>query len=177
MGLAVPWNAGWSSEERFEVRPCRYVSGKLALWQPFAPGIGLPIFAKPHCVRQRKSIAEMRCTVCGEKTAEADRWWFGLGEFNSDWWVTSEAPVHRTCADHALSICPHLKRLGRNPERMPGGYRVMAARIGGDQVEKDFGVRIGQREVYGALKLAWRKAPNVNGILGAMPMTTTPRTP
>ncbi len=65
MNIKVPWNAGWSSEARYEVRPCRWVGGRLALWSPHTPGVGKPIFAKPHMVRQRRSIAEMRCTVCG----------------------------------------------------------------------------------------------------------------
>lgn len=75
----VPWNASWSSEDRYEIRPCRWVGGKMALWSPHAPGVGKPIFAKPHMVRQRRSIAEMRCTVCGERTPLNDRWWFRLG--------------------------------------------------------------------------------------------------
>src|SRR4051812_17373018 len=58
----VPWNAGWSAEERYEIRPCRWVNGELALWSPHLPGEGKPLFAKPHMVRQRRSIAEMRCT-------------------------------------------------------------------------------------------------------------------
>ena len=155
MTAAVPWNAGWTGEERFEVRPCRYAGGRLAMWQPFSPGVGKPIFAKPHQVRQRKSVAEMRCTVCGERTVPFDRWWFGLGTFDGDWWVTTEAPVHRACADRALVVCPHLRARGVAPAPMPGGYRVLASLVGGTAVEKDFGIRMGAREVVGSLKLAW----------------------
>jgi len=58
--MKAPWNASWSGENRYEIRPCRYVGGNLAMWSPHLPGVGVPIFAKPHMVRQRKSIAEMR---------------------------------------------------------------------------------------------------------------------
>src|SRR5437870_2261512 len=97
----VPWNAAWSGELRYEVRPCRWAGGNLALWSPHAPGDGKPVFAKPHMVRQRRSIAEMRCTVCGERTIAPDRWWFKLGSFAEGWFMTTEAPVHRTCAEFA----------------------------------------------------------------------------
>lgn len=155
MNISVPWNASWTAEAAYEVRPCRWVGGKLALWSPHRPGEGRPVFAKPHMVRQRRSIAEMRCTVCGEKTPENDRWWFKLGRMQEGYFMTTEAPVHRACADYALTVCPHLKGRGDDLERMPGGYRVLAAIVGGSATEQDFGVSIGNRKVIGSLKLAW----------------------
>lgn len=156
IGTTVPWNAAWSSELRYEIRPCRWVGGRLAVWQPHTPGQGRPVFAKPHNVRQRRSITEMRCTVCGEKTPEDDRWWFKLGHLAEGYFMTTEAPVHRTCADHALTVCPHLRGREADLEPLPFGYRVMSALVGGPAVEGDFGVSIqpGQR-VIGSLKLAW----------------------
>lgn len=156
IGQNVPWNAGWSSEEAYEVRNCRWVGGKLALWQPHSPGEGRPIFAKPHSVRQRRSIVEMRCTVCGEKTPTWDRWWFGLGAMNDGLFMTTEAPVHRTCADLALQMCPHIKHQGLHPERMPPADHVLYAVVGGPATERDFGVNIAGRKVAGHMKLAWR---------------------
>lgn len=160
MNITVPWNAAWSSEMQYEVRPCRWVGGKPAIWQPHTPGVGKPIFAKPHNVRQRRSIAEMRCTVCGEKTATNDRWWFKLGRIHADegWFMTTEAPVHRVCADFALTVCPHLRGQEANLERMPTGYSVLSSIIGGAAVDADFGLKIDptKRQVIGALKLAWR---------------------
>lgn len=156
--MIVPWNAGWTGEEQFEVRPCRYAGNRLAVWQPFKPGAGSPIFAKPHQVRQRKSIAEMRCTVCGERTPASDRWWFGLGGFNGDWWMTTEAPVHRRCADAALAACPHLRARGVAPQPMPSGYSVIAAVVGGSSVAVDLGIVVGARTVVGSLKLAWPRS-------------------
>lgn len=153
---AVPWNAAWTGEDRYEVRPCRYASGALALWQPFAPGSGKPVFAKPHMVRQRRSIAEMRCTVCGERTSARDRWWFKLGRMQEGWFMTTEAPVHRACADHALKVCPHLRGRIADLEPLPGGFSVLRALVAGPAVSRDFGPKINlARPVVGALKLAW----------------------
>lgn len=155
---AVPWNAGWTAEERFEVRPCRWADGRLALWQPHAPGEGRPIFAKPHSVRQRRSIAEMRCTVCGQLTPVDDRYWFGLGETRDRHWMTSEAPVHQLCARLAFEICPHLHARGVPPEPMPTGYTVMMTQIAGKAVEQDFGIVLQRPWIIGSLKLAWPAA-------------------
>jgi len=156
MKIAVPWNAAWSGEQRYEIRPCRWVQGQKALWSPHAPGVGRPIFAKPHMVRQRRSIAEMRCTVCGEKTPQEDRWWFKLGTMQEGWFMTTEAPVHRACAEFALTVCPHLRGRDADLERMPGGYSILKAIVGGPATEQDFGVVIRpQDKTVGSLKLAW----------------------
>lgn len=164
--MMVPWNASWSEEDQYEIRPCRWVGGKLALWSPHKPGMGKPIFAKPHMVRQRRSIAEMRCTVCGEVTPARDRWWFGLGRPNVEGFafVTTEAPVHHDCAAVALRHCPHLRALGVTPERMPPADAVLSAIVGGPAVDRDFGLDLRGRKVIGALKLAWRRQPHLPGM-------------
>ena len=154
-GPRVPWNAGWTGEERFEVRPCRYAGGRMAMWQPFAPGSGKPIFAKPHNVRQRKSIAEMRCTVCGEKTVPSDRWWFGLGQFTDGCFMTTEAPVHLACARWALQVCPHLRGREADLAPLPSNYSIVASMVGGEALHRDFGIDVGRQIVVGSLKLAW----------------------
>lgn len=154
-GAPVPWNAGWTGEDRYEVRPCRWIGGDLALWSPHKPGEGKPIFAKPHMVRQRQSIARMLCTVCGEPTPQTDRWWFKLGRMQEGWFMTTEAPVHRSCGEFALTVCPHLRDREADFERMPFGYRVLRSIVGGQLTDDDFGVEIGNRRVTGHLKLAW----------------------
>ncbi len=155
MTITVPWNASWSAELEYEIRPCKYAGGDLALWQPYRPKQGRPVFAKPHNVRQRASIARMLCTVCGEPTPERDRWWFKLGRVTDGYFMTTEAPVHRACADHALGVCPHLRGREADLERLPVGYAIAKAIVGGPATEKDFGVVIGGRRVVGHLKLAW----------------------
>jgi len=156
IGKDVPWNAAWSGEEQFEIRPCRYAGNRLAIWSPFKPGDGRPIFARPHQVRQRKSIREMRCTVCGGKTPENDRWWFPRGSWQEGWWMSTEAPVHLACADLAQHACPVLRKSGQTPIRFPGGESVLQAIVGGPATDRDFGVKINGRRVVGHLKLAWR---------------------
>jgi hypothetical protein len=156
----APWNAGWTGEDRYEVRNCRWAGGKPALWSPHAPGEGKPIFAKPHMVRQRRSVVEYRCTVCGEKTPELDRWWFGLGNPLPGWaFATTEAPVHRACADLALKVCPHLCKLGHGPIRWFPPDAVVSAIIGGMTTDRDFGVNLNGRKVVGHLKFVWKRSP------------------
>lgn len=154
--VAVPWNAAWSGEDRYEIRPCRWAGGWPAVWSPHRPGQGKPLFAKPHVVRQRRSVAQFLCTVCGERTPPGDRWWFRLGHLREGWFMTAEAPVHRACAEHALTVCPHLRGREGDLERFPDGYSVLSAIVGGPAVESDYGLRIPPgRRVVGHLKFAW----------------------
>ncbi|WP_417724601.1 hypothetical protein [Salipiger sp.] len=162
IGKDVPWNAAWSGEVRYEVRPCRYASGSLAIWSPFLPGQGRPIFAQPHMVRQRKSIAEFRCTVCGERTEPGNRWWFPRGERREGWWMSTEAPVHFACAELARHACPRLRAAKDDPIRFPPGAKVLSALVGGSRTDTDFNLRIAGRRVVGHLKLAWRDPAFLN---------------
>lgn len=130
------------------------------MWSPHSPGEGRPIFAKPHMVRQRRSVAEYRCTVCGEKTPEHDRWWFRLGNTLPGWaFATTEAPVHRACADLALTVCPHLRALGDGPVRWDPPTAVVKAIIGGATTDRDFGLQLNGRKIVGHLKFVWRTVP------------------
>jgi hypothetical protein len=158
--MRAPWNAMWTGEDRYEVRPCRYAAGRLALWQPFKPGDGSPVFARPHAVRQRRSIAEGRCTVCGEPTAEGDRVFYPRGswvlERGAIFWATTEAPVHAFCAELALRVCPVLREAGKPAIPFPEKPVVLASLIGGPAVLKDFGLAIPETDpVIGSLKLAY----------------------
>jgi hypothetical protein len=157
MTVTVPWNAMWSGEMRYEIRPCRWASGDLAIWCPHAPGVGRPIFARPHMVRQRQSIVRMLCTVCGKPTQPGDRWWFALGHYEDRWFMTTEAPVHRACADLALELCPHLKRnnCAGDLRPFPGGYSILSTIVGGSLTDNDFNVKVNGRRVVGHLKIAW----------------------
>ena len=70
-------------------------------------------------------------------------------------WMTTEAPVHRSCAEWSLKVCPHLRHLGRQPSRLPDGFSIAASIVGGPQFSEDFGLQVGQRQVLGSLKLSW----------------------
>lgn len=159
--IRVPWNASWSGESRYEIRPCRYADGQLAMWQNHALGTGRPLFAEPHMVRQRRSVWETICTVCGQKTPRDDRWWFCLGEITGEgYFATTEAPMHRVCADHALSLCPRLRAQGRAPVRFPPRADVVGAKLrGGEAFVKDYGFDLPEgRLVIGSMKFAWELA-------------------
>lgn len=169
--MRAPWNASWTGEDRYEVRPCRYAAGRPALWQPFKPGEGSPMFAKPHVVRQRRSIAEGRCTVCGEPTVEGARVFFPRGswvlEAGHVFWATTEAPVHPYCAELALKVCPVLREAGKPAIPFPENPVVLAAKVGGDAVFRDFGLKIpASNPVIGHLKLAY---PMARAVLFADP--------
>jgi hypothetical protein len=130
------------------------------MWSPHKPGEGSPIFAKPHMVRQRRSVAEMRCTVCGEKTPTCDRWWFELGVPMQGWaMVTTEAPVHYACAKLSLKVCPHLRAGGNEPVPWYPPDAILRAIVGGAAIENDFNINLHGKAVVGHLKFAWRHAP------------------
>lgn len=159
MSAIVPWIVGWSGEEHFELRPCRWVEGRVALWMPHLPNTGRPNFAKPHTVRQRRAMAERRCSVCGEPAPIDDLWWFRKGRVEGRMFTTTEPPLHRHCAEQALQLCPNLKGRGDALEPMPPGMITLMTLIGGPAVERDFGLRIDPtRQVVGSIKLAWSLA-------------------
>jgi hypothetical protein len=157
-GLPVPWNASWTGEAEYAVRPCRWADGQLAMWMAHRPGIGRPIFAKPHFVRQRKSIARWLCTVCGQQTPANDRWWFGHGTHIDGMYMTGEAPVHKLCAEFSLLHCPHLKGRENDLARFPDGYSIVASVLA-PSINEEFGTNVqeGQR-VVGTLKFAWPRS-------------------
>lgn len=174
--MRAPWNASWTAEQPYEVRPCRYAGNRLALWQPFKPGEGKPLFAVPHAVRQRKSIAERRCTVCGERTEAGARVFFPRGSWIIErgvmFWATTEAPVHPFCAELALKVCPRLREDGREAIPFPENATILLSLIGGPAVEADFGLKIPiERPVVGSLKIAF-SAP-VAAMFAAPPSDAT----
>jgi len=155
IGTTVPWNAAWSGEDAgWEVRPCRFAQGRYALYQPHKPGVGKPLFAEPHIVRQRRSIAEMRCTVCGERTKPGERYWFGHGNETEGFYMTTESPVHLACATHAKRVCPHLRAGRGEPELFPEGATMLASVLKPESLLSLYGLS-SPHLVVGHLKLAW----------------------
>lgn len=70
--------------------------------------------------------------------------------------MSTEAPVHHSCASYALTVCPHLRGRDADLERMPSGYSILSAIIGGPAVDQDFGLTIRPTDrVIGNLKIAW----------------------
>jgi len=164
IGVDAPWVISWSEEESFDIRPCRWVEGRLAVWQPHRSGSGRPLFARPHSVRQRKAIRLGLCSMCGEPIRMPTApWWFGLGvwlhggEKTGPIFMTQEPGLHRACAVRAAEMCPHLKARHLVAAPMPiMAADIAASIVGGEACERDFGIRPQGRTVHGALKLAWR---------------------
>jgi hypothetical protein len=151
IGVDVPWVTSWSAEQVIGVGPCPSVDGALAVGQAERPGQGEPLYPRNHLFRQRRSVREMLCPMCGEPTADGDRWtqtgrWTtardirakGLGvwlppEFADDRRLLDAgaiAPLHRACAERALIRCPHLK--GMDDTRLkafPGAWIVAALSV------------------------------------------------
>jgi hypothetical protein len=143
VGVDVPWVTGWSGEPGLGVGPCPSVGGALAILQADHPGLGKPLYSQNHAVRQRLSVRDMLCPMCGQPTTADDRWTQvahpvtagrlraaargdGLpGDLADDRVLIDAgaiAPLHRACVDRSLRYCPHLKAdpnidVRRFPER------------------------------------------------------------
>jgi hypothetical protein len=151
IGVDVPWVTSWSGEQLTGVAPCPSIDGALAIGQTERPGRGKPLFSRNHLFRQRKSVREMRCPMCGEPTPEGDRWtqtghWTTAGEVRAKGlgvWLPPDfpddrrlldagaiAPLHRACAERALERCPHLKGMADHElKAFPGAWIVVALSV------------------------------------------------
>lgn len=130
VGVDVPWVTSWTGEPSLGVRPCPSVDGALAIAQADHPGLGKPLYSQNHAVRQRLSVRDMLCPMCGRPTRADDRWTqvahpvaagrlraggqgAGLPAEVTDDRVLIDAgaiaPLHRACVDRSLRYCPHLK--------------------------------------------------------------------
>lgn len=130
VGVDVPWVTCWTGEPVLGVRPCASVGGRPAIVQAEAPGRGKPIYSQNHAVRQRLSVRDMLCPMCGKPTTPEDRWTqvahparvgtlrqargasglpAGLDDDDMVLDAGAIAPLHRACSDRSLRYCPHLK--------------------------------------------------------------------
>ncbi|MDP1778023.1 MAG: hypothetical protein Q8K90_05385 [Brevundimonas sp.] len=130
VGVDVPWVTSWTGEPSLGVGPCPSVGGALAILQSDNPGQGKPLYSQNHAVRQRLSVRDMRCPMCGHPTLANDRWTqvahpVAAGRLRADrrgGRLPAElsddsilvdagaiAPLHRACVDRSLRYCPHLK--------------------------------------------------------------------
>jgi hypothetical protein len=130
VGVDVPWVTSWSRETIGPPAPCPSVDGDLAIQQLERPGAGRPLYSKNHLFRQRRSVRELLCPMCGEPTQDGDRWtqtgqWTTAGHYRAHGlggWLPRDmkddqvllglgavAPLHRACAERSLVQCPHLK--------------------------------------------------------------------
>jgi len=147
VGRDVPWVTSWSHEVQTGVAPCASVDGQLAIGQGERPGVGQPLYSENHLFRQRRSVREMLCPMCGKPTEADDRWSQtaqpttagalrsrGLGQalpadMADDQPLLNNgaiAPLHRACAETALARCPHLGgRDDKTLKRFPGAWIII----------------------------------------------------
>lgn len=130
VGVDVPWVTSWTGEPTLGVGPCPSVGGRLAILQADKPGHGRPLYSQNHAVRQRLSVRDMLCPMCGQPTASDDRWTqvahpvpagalrqagrgsalpATVGDDRILLDAGSIAPLHGACVDRSLRYCPHLK--------------------------------------------------------------------
>ncbi len=151
IGVDVPWVTSWSGEQVLGVAPCPSIDGGLAIGQAMQPGAGEPLWPRNHLFRQRKSVREMLCPMCGKATPDGDRWsqtarWTTAGEVRAKGlgvWLPADmaddralldagaiAPMHRACAERAMAECPHLAALHDHElKAFPGGWIVVPLTI------------------------------------------------
>lgn len=147
VGVDVPWVTSWSAEAQTGVARCPSIDGQLAVGQQEKPGVGQPLYSRNHLFRQRKSVREMLCPMCGKPTAEGDRWsqtarrttagqlrnqGFGpalpadMADTQALLDCGAIAPLHRACAETALTRCPHLGRMDDTElKRFPAAWVIV----------------------------------------------------
>ncbi|GAA3857576.1 hypothetical protein [Streptomyces sedi] len=133
--LPVPYATAWSEEKasvgkalisnrsgtglayRDEVPTDRDRHGVLWARMTEAPGEGRPNFSTLHSFRQRRSMFDMLCQVCGEPASRTSRGILFLlphpaGEKKTSDWaegaLSTKPPLCEPCADLATRHCPHL---------------------------------------------------------------------
>jgi hypothetical protein len=151
IGVDVPWVTSWSGEKPTRVSRCPSVDGLPAAGQEDKPGQGEPLYSSNHLFRQRRSVREMLCPMCGKPTEAGDRWtqtgrWTTAGavrKLGLGAWLPSDiederplldvgaiAPLHRACAKRALIDCPHLKGMPDHELKpFPGAWIVVPLTI------------------------------------------------
>jgi len=129
IGVDVPWVTSWTEETVLGAAPCMTVPGMLAAAQAHNPGFGRPVYSQNHYIRQRMSVRRMLCPMCGEPTAEGDRWTLTARRLSAGALrrkgipappprdlpdnrividAGSVAPQHYACATQSMIKCPHL---------------------------------------------------------------------
>ncbi|MDD3797816.1 MAG: hypothetical protein PHE36_01410 [Novosphingobium sp.] len=111
---AVPWTVSWSSEEEFYLGLCPEFK-RLAIRQASSPGVGKPLFGKPHMDRQRMAMARGLCDLCGRPLKLSTKVSLSharpMPHGAEGWAILQVEPLlHRACALESMRFCPSLKR-------------------------------------------------------------------
>lgn len=111
----VPHTVSWDKEDRFYVGRCEFAGGAMAICQSLDQGNGKPMFGKPHSQRQRQTIAQGRCDLCGTSLEHRTKVSLSHARLRQN---GAEGPcimqvepmLHKECAADSLRFCPSLKR-------------------------------------------------------------------
>jgi hypothetical protein len=101
-GTPVPWTAQWSSGTEHVVER---ESGPVVVCT-CRVGKGRPRFGNPCANRQRRAVAERRCSVCGTPIGPEETCAWTLADTATRYYV--EPPAHLHCLLFALRACPKL---------------------------------------------------------------------
>jgi hypothetical protein len=128
----VPWTASWSGENLFYVDRCQFADGRPAICQSSAPGVGRPLFGKPHMIRQRQAIVLECCDLCARPLKGHTR--VSLSHARPQPHAAKpgdilqvEPLLHRECAATSMRFCPALQRDVRNGTAMI--HQVFRSRV------------------------------------------------
>lgn len=144
----VPYVASWSGEEHFFLSMCPHARA-MALCQVAAPGVGKPMFGKPHSCRQREVIANGLCDLCARPLKISTKVSLSharpVPHSANGWEILQVEPLlHRACALISMQHCPSLKRDIREGSlmiRQVTACRVQFAIMDEEYTEQITGVR------------------------------------
>lgn len=111
----VPYAVSWTAENRFFTAPCPHADGRIAICQDVNPGVGKPMFGKPHSQRQREVVARGLCDLCAKPLRNRTKVSLSHAGVRTN---GAEGPaimqvepmLHRECAAISMKHCPSLRR-------------------------------------------------------------------
>lgn len=146
--VPVPVTALWSGEDSLFLAPDPVVNGMIAMCNVDAPGVGKPIFGKPHMQRHRRAIALGLCDLCARPLKGRAK--VSLSHASPRTGADGlcimqvEPLLHKECAAISVRHCPSLRRDidgARLNVRLVTRYRVQFAQLTGDATMEFCGVR------------------------------------
>lgn len=149
----IPYTFTWEQERVYEVRPCRWVDQRKAVWQPHRSNVGRPSFTDSlstfsgfHIVRQRRAVREDLCGVCGHAVDVSDVLWLNIDDeplIRDDGWSDlTHSHFHLECVRHTLNGCPFMRAGfgGFAPYKGPVRKTSMSADSG--RLLREFGLSV-----------------------------------
>ncbi|WP_127144092.1 hypothetical protein [Pelagibacterium montanilacus] len=139
--VPVPYTVLWSAEDPMHIAKCEFTR-RAAVCNAVAPGVGKPIFGKPHMQRQREVVVLEKCDLCakplkGQTKVSLSHARPRIAARGQLVIMQVEALVHKDCAAICLDHCPSLRadiRRGSLVVRMVTRYQVQVAQLTGAAV-------------------------------------------